>query len=156
MSTFDNESSIAGQPTPESFENKSHVITRNPIEIDLSQPDRAKDFSFEEITGFKESKLIAEIRTPVDDIAVIHTQFAGLDPVIMLVGKDREARVVLDPGEEIDLSAVVGEEKCIVSVGASGKHVFVFAHNPDKAYKIYTREKEQYKVPEAPSGDPES
>ena len=133
------------QPTaPESFENVSHQILRNPIQVDLSQPDRADAGDMETVTGFKESKLIAEIITPTDHLGVIHTKLARLDPVIMIVGsKSHEARMTLEPNEELDVSDINSRGKCIISLDKSGR-LLVHATNPDPAYRISTKELEQY------------
>lgn len=156
MSIFDKDPSLAAQPKPESFENQSHIINSSPIEIDLTQPNRAKIFSVEAITGFKESKLIAQIKTPTDDIGVIYTRLGELDPVLTIVGKDPEAIGFLHPGDECDLSDVGSKDKCILTIDDSGKHVYVYARDIDTAYQIFTRELEQYYAPEAPVDDHES
>jgi len=158
MSNFENESFQPKQLTPESFETKSHLILRNPLEIDLNQPNRAEGTSFKEITGSGESKLVAEIVTPTDHIGILCTSFPGAEPLVMLVGNDEASPTFLNPGDELDLSEKVGEGKCIVSMDQSGQHVYVHAEKPDGSYQISTRQLEQYKVPASEdfSDDPES
>jgi len=142
---------------PESFENVSHLITRNPIEIDLDQVDRAAPFEMKAITGFSESKLVGQIITPTGRIDIVNTKLGSLDPVIMLVNETREGRLVVDPSDEIDVSSIQPAGKCIVTLDESGNHLYVYAQNPDGDYQIFTRELEQYSV--APldyaSDDPE-
>lgn len=149
MSFLENEKSQPRSEQPvdaKSFENTSHQILRNPIQIDLEQPDRAEPYLMESVTGFKQSKLIAEIVTPDDHMIVIHTQLANLEPVILVVGsRSHQAKMTLEPNEEIDLSDVNSEGKCILSLDETGRRLFVRATDPDTSYKIYTRELEQYK-----------
>lgn len=156
MSTFDKDPSFAAQPTPESYENQSHVINRSRVEVDLSQPDRAKDFPLEGFTGFKESKLIAEIITPKDAIGVIYTKLGDFDPVLTLAGKEPDAVAYLHPGDERDLSDLGEKNKCLITFDDSGEHLYIHARDVDTRYQLFTRELEQYKVPEAPLDDPES
>jgi len=135
------------QPESRSFENVSHSITQNPIEVDLDQPDRAAPFEMERITGFSESKLIAQIVTPVGRVDVVHTQLETLDPVLMLVNENRSARMVIDPADAIDVSADKPTGKCIIVLDEAGKRLHVYASEPDMGYQIFTREIEQFVSP---------
>jgi hypothetical protein len=147
MNTFDEDPFRLNQPTPpKSFEHKSHSILLNPIEIDLSQPDRAEDISIEAITGFPESKLIAEILTPADTLDIIHTQAPNIDPIVMILYCNSGKRLVLNPGDVIDLSVGDAKGKCILAIDETGHHVYVYADNPADGYKLFTRELEQFKV----------
>jgi hypothetical protein len=155
MNNFDNEPIQSEQEyTPRSFENQSHVILHDPIEVDLAQPDRSDGTLSAELTGFPESKLIAEIITPTNAYGIIHTQLSPEEtPVIMLVGNEAGIKSFLEPGFQMDISDEDKEEKCIVSFDKTGKHLFVRAKNVDVGYQIFTRELEQLKEREDFSAD---
>ncbi|MDB5159890.1 MAG: hypothetical protein JWO99_153 [Candidatus Saccharibacteria bacterium] len=154
MNNFDNDPTRTEKlHTPESYESKSHVILREPTEIDIEQADRAPDVSFEEVTGFVESKLIGEIVTPDDHIGIIRTDFPDMQAFITLVGRDRESVTILNPGEEAAIDVSAGKGKCIVYLDETGTRLFVRAEDPDSAYKIFTRVLEEYKVIEDFSSD---
>lgn len=151
MSNSGEYSSAANQPAqPESFENRSHVILTNPLEVDLNQPDRAMPGLAEVAAGFEGSKLVAEIQTPNDKLWVLRTQLeVGPDmhdavSVITVVGKNPNGKLVLEPGIGYDVSDTGEVGKCVISLDESGSRVFVHADDPDQRYRISTRELEQY------------
>jgi len=131
----------------ESFENQSHLILRNPIEIDLDQPDRADEYLMELLTGQLESKLIAEITTPTDHISVVNTKFPNLYPVIFLMRGSDGSRRLINPGEVIFYGDKGHEDSVIISLDEEGTRMFVNAVRPDPGYQIYTQELELHKIP---------
>ena len=146
--------SAANEPArPESFENRSHILLTNPLEVDLNQPSRTVRGITELVTGMTESKLVAEIKTPTDNLWVLNTEIEiGSDmhdtvSAIMVVGKHYKDKVVLDPGVGYDFSDQGEVGRCIVSLDESGSRLFVHADNPDHRYQIFTRELEQYRAP---------
>jgi hypothetical protein len=158
MSIFDKNKFSREQPAvPKSYEYESHLILRKQLEIDLSQPDRAPDFTIEMITGYAQSKLIAEIKTPKDHIGIIHTQLETSDhPSIMIVGNKEGVEQFIKPNEVLDLSDIGEKGKCIISMDVSGKHLFVQADDPDTKYQIFTRQLEQFiAVEDFSSDDPD-
>jgi hypothetical protein len=119
---------------PEIVKDTSRSILKNPFDVDLSQPDRAVNYSVEAITHSRDSKEIAEITIPGDIVKVILTPFGNFS-IISLIGNNEDAFEMLEQGETKDLS--YGEQgKCIVTFDESGKHLYVYATDLDDAYRI--------------------
>ncbi len=158
MNNFDNDQFGTKQEyTPGSFENKTHAILKFPkIEIDLAQPNRAKQDIVNEAVGLGGAKLVAEIFTPNGDAGLFYVKEPDYDPLVLIVdANDSTKRDVIGMGETIDLS---GEEgKCIIHFDKNGR-LLVHAEAVDVSYQIFTREI-GYQAPEFTSqfsDDPES
>jgi hypothetical protein len=158
MANFDTEAYESKQIAPKSFESPVHTLFRDsPVEVDLTQPNRAKRTSFEQITGYANTILVAEVNTPVDHVGVLYTKFSDYDAMLTLVGKHPNSATIVGPGESVDLSEKPGEGNFIIEMDASSKRVLLRTNSPDDAYTFETRQLEVFKAPsfEQNSDDPE-
>lgn len=141
MSIFDNERGqfAPDQPNqPDPFESVPVLIQTEPIEVDLSRPDRLPAGMSEEITGVPGSKLVADIFTPKKHLALVFVEGPDDARQLVIAGDTKDARVILEPGEYFDASDTENEAKCLVIFGRSRNAVFVRADDPDEGYCIFT------------------
>ena len=139
MGIFDNEKGqiIPSEPGP--FDGAPHLIHIKPLEVDLSQPNRISAEDCEKITCLDHSKLVADIFTPTKHIALLYIDGTDDDHLLMLAGDTQDARMLLEPGESMDLSDAKDDRKCIVTFNEDGKSASVRSEKPDAGYCIFTR-----------------
>ena len=143
MSIFDNEKGqFAPEPSnqPEIRYDVPLLLHLQPLQIDLTKPDRLLEGVAESITGVSGSKLVGDILAADHHIAVLYIQGDGreLPPHIMLAGDTEQERTVLKPGDTRDASENPNEGKCIVTFGENGTALTVRSEHPDAGYAIYT------------------
>ena len=150
----------AEKPKPQTYEMNAQLVLHHPVEIDMSQPNRAERVSFDGITGIPGTKLIAEINTPNDYISVLHSKQPEGGAIITLTGKDAGAHFKLEPGIALDVTDLndKGETgKCMLLLDPNSEHLDVYTKNQDPEYKVASRVFNDVPAPlaEAFATDPE-
>ena len=151
MSNFFHEQLKVTPPPSETLVDAPRPILKNPIEVDLTHPDRSKSLLAETTTHPRSSKVVAEIQTPTETLDVILTPFGDFS-IVSLVGDDLDAFIMIEQGETKDISGddEHGDGKCIVTFDKTGQNLFVYATNVDPDYRIFTKGDRQAHPYDAP------
>lgn len=154
------------EPTPQSLEHTPKTIIQFPqLEVDLDQPSRYDSEALSFITTVEGSKQVAEVTTPNGlTYLLIHMRAPDMNPFVMILDAaeldddDDDvtdemgppdtflARPTLVLGESIDLSDEGDDGHCVVTFTKQGK-LLVYAHTVNTDYLIYTRAKDQDRLP---------
>ena len=146
------------QEAPQSYEMKAQLLLHHPVEIDMTQPNRAEDGLFEHITGSRDTKLIAEIKTPKDTIGILHSVHPEYGAYITVIGgSSEEAVFTLTPGVPLDVTDLNAEgikEKCIILLDNERQHLDISTKNQDPDYILSTRAINSVSPEDEQSDDP--